>query len=203
MTFCPPHPPQAHPTRVHNARFYPLNNHLLINIRAQAITRQIVWICQWRCRDRLIYSLKYSWNSKVLENQEVIPNVQCPGCPWDHPPPIPTIPFSWSRWGRECLAKCCQNAGISKTFLEDLSKMLWGPTKVIIYHQKVIIPPKKCALIPQNRSINHLTTLIILKKYLRHFVEKCRFRWVGQTNFANSSILGTFRQAIPPLVARV
>ena len=76
---------------------------------------------------------------------------------------------------------------------------------MIIYHQKVIIPPKKCALIPQNRSINHLTTLIILKKYLRHFVEKCHFRWVGgwQTNFANSSILGTFRQAIPPLVKTI
>ena len=25
-----------------------------------------------------------TWNSKVLENQDVIPNVQCPGCPWDH-----------------------------------------------------------------------------------------------------------------------
>ena len=141
-----------------------------------------------------------TWNSKVLENQDVIPNVQCPGCPWDHPPPIPTIPFSWSRWGRECLAKCCQNAGISKTFLEDLSKMLWGPTKVIIYHQKVIIPPKKCALIPQNRSINHLTTLIILKKYLRHFVEKCRFRWVGGANqFCQFQHFGNISPSNPSL----
>ena len=141
-----------------------------------------------------------TWNSKVLENQDVIPNVQCPGCPWDHPPPIPTIPFSWSRWGRECLAKCCQNAGISKTFLEDLSKMLWGPTKVIIYLQKVIIPPKKCALIPQNRSINHLTTLIILKKYLRHFVEKCRFRWVGGANqFCQFQHFGNISPSNPSL----
>ena len=141
-----------------------------------------------------------TWNSKVLENQDVIPNVQCPGCPWDHPPPIPTIPFSWSRWGRECLAKCCQNAGISKTFLEDLSKMLWGPTKVIIYHQKVIIPPKMCALISQNRSINHLTTLIILKKYLRHFVEKCRFRWVGGANqFCQFQHFGNISPSNPSL----
>ena len=144
-----------------------------------------------------------TWNSKVLENQDVIPNVQCPGCPWDHPPPIPTIPFSWSRWGRECLAKCCQNAGISKTFLEDLSKMLWGPTKVIINHQKVIIPPKKCALIPQNRSINHLTTLIILKKYLRHFVEKCRFRWVGGANqFCQFQHFGNISPSNPSLSSK-
>ena len=37
-------------------------------------------------------------------------------------------------------------------FVEDLSTMHWGPSKVTIYHPKVIISPQKCALFPQNRS---------------------------------------------------
>ena len=45
----------------------------------------------------------------------------------------------------QCIAPC-------QEFLDDLSTMKWGPCKVIIYHQNVIISPKKCAHIPQNRS---------------------------------------------------
>ena len=54
---------------------------------------------------------------------------------------------------------CTQNPDIAwkggalpfpRIFLEDLSTMHWGPSKVIIHHRKVIISPQKCALIPQN-----------------------------------------------------
>ena len=40
---------------------------------------------------------------------------------------------------------------------------------MIIHHQKVIISPQKCALIPQNRSFNHISLTFSLT-----FVEKCR-----------------------------
>ena len=40
---------------------------------------------------------------------------------------------------------------------------------MIIHHQKVIISPQKCALIPQNRPFNHIFTH---KNYLRTFVKK-------------------------------
>ena len=42
--------------------------------------------------------------------------------------------------------------------------MHWGPSKVIIHHQKVIISPQKCALIPQNRSFNHISLTFSLTK---------------------------------------
>ena len=44
--------------------------------------------------------------------------------------------------------------------------MHWGPSKVIIYHQKVIVFPKKCALIPQNRSFNHIYLTFSLSKMI-------------------------------------
>ena len=46
---------------------------------------------------------------------------------------------------------------LARIFLEDLSTMPWGPSKVIIYHPKVIISPQKCVLIPQNRSFYHIS----------------------------------------------
>ena len=55
--------------------------------------------------------------------------------------------------------------------------MQWGPSKVIIHHQKVIISPQKCALIPQNRSFNHLfltfsLTKIICALLLKNFASR-------------------------------
>ena len=46
---------------------------------------------------------------------------------------------------------------------------------MIIYHTNVIICPQKCALIPQNRSINHIyLSFSLSKNCLCTFVEKCR-----------------------------
>ena len=54
----------------------------------------------------------------------------------------------------------CQKGGgvlpLARIFLEDLSTMPWGPSKVIIYHPRVIISPQKCAPIPQNKSFSHI-----------------------------------------------
>ena len=44
--------------------------------------------------------------------------------------------------------------------------------KVIIRHQKVIISPKKCALIPQNRSFNHIPLTFSLKKMIYALLSK-------------------------------
>ena len=53
--------------------------------------------------------------------------------------PVHMHPKSWH----------CQKGGGGswQDFLEDLSTMHWGPSKVIIHHQTVIISPQKCALI--------------------------------------------------------
>ena len=72
---------------------------------------------------------------------------------------------------------CTQNHGIARKggalpiariFLEDLSTMHWGPSKVLIYPPKVIIYPPwpKCALLPQNRSFNHIYLTFSLSKMI-------------------------------------
>ena len=85
---------------------------------------------------------------------------------------------------------------------------------MIIHHQKVIISPKKCALIPQNRSFNHIFTH---KNDLRTFVEKCRethlrafvgqirqgarIRGWGSTQFWHCQDFGCIWTSNPPLIA--
>ena len=39
-------------------------------------------------------------------------------------------------------------------------------TTVVIHNQKVIISPQKCALIPQNRSVNHMSLTFSLTKMI-------------------------------------
>ena len=96
---------------------------------------------------------------------------------------------------------------------QDLSTMHWGPSKVILYHQKVIISPQTCALIPQSKSLKHIYSKFSLSKIT--FVEKCRQSHLrsfmgqicqdarnggakgGQTNFGNASILGSVGNLCP------
>ena len=44
----------------------------------------------------------------------------------------------------------------SKELAIYASPVHWGPSKVIIYHPRVIISPQKCAPIPQNKSFSHI-----------------------------------------------
>ena len=43
---------------------------------------------------------------------------------------------------------------------------------MIIHHQKVIISPQKCALIPQNRSFNHISLTFSLTKMIYAVLSK-------------------------------
>ena len=81
---------------------------------------------------------------------------------------------------------------------------------MIIHHQKVIISPQKCALIPQNRSFNHISLTFSLTKMIYALLSKnvtsriyalllAKFAKVpglgvsgrgGQPNFGNARILG-------------
>ena len=83
-------------------------------------------------------------------------------------------------YGRGCRTICSQNIDIAWMGggrsapcqdLEDLSTMHWGPSKVIIHHQKVIIFSQKVCLIPQNRSFNHISLTFSLK-WFTHFCRK-------------------------------
>ena len=86
---------------------------------------------------------------------------------------------------------------------------------MIIHHQKVIISPQKCALIPQNRSFNHISLTFSLTKIIYTLLSKnvasgiyalllAKFAKVpglgggGQPNFGNARILGAFGRATHP-----
>ena len=43
---------------------------------------------------------------------------------------------------------------------------------MIIHHQKVIISPQKCALIPQNRSFNHISLTFSLTQMIYALLSK-------------------------------
>ena len=89
---------------------------------------------------------------------------------------------------------------------------------MINHHQKVIISSQKCALIPHNRSFNHIFLTFSLKKLFTHFCRKmsrvaftrffgpnspcCQDQGgygMGQTNFGNAKIQGPFEPQSPPL----
>ena len=88
-----------------------------------------------------------------------------------------------------------------------------------IFVQKVIMSPQKCALIPQNRSFNHIYVTFSLKNDKSIFAENVTSRIYalllakfakmpglgggGQTIFSNDIILGTFGPETPPLAKLV
>ena len=80
---------------------------------------------------------------------------------------------------------------------------------MIIHHQKVIISPQKCALIPQNNSFNHTSLTFSLTKMIYALLSKnvtsriyalllAKFAKVpglgggGQPNFGNARILDAY-----------
>ena len=59
-------------------------------------------------------------------------------------------------------------------FFEGFVDLHLGPSKVIIYHQKVIFPHKSVPYYPEKIIQPHLFNIFTLKNDLRTFVENCR-----------------------------
>ena len=80
---------------------------------------------------------------------------------WQRPPP----PF----WQCQKGGRLCPLSGF---FWRICPQCTEGPSKVIIHHQKVIISPQKCALIPKNRSFNHISLTFSLTKMIYALLSK-------------------------------
>ena len=127
---------------------------------------------------------------------------------WDGGPYAPKILALPGRGGEGALP-------LARIFWRICPQCTEGPPKVIIHHQKVIISPQKCALIPQNRSFNHISLTFSLTKMIYALLSKnvtsriyalllAKFAKVpglgGQPNFGNARILGAYGPATRPLM---
>ena len=94
---------------------------------------------------------------------------------YDQPDVQPPLGVGWG-------SICTQNTGIARKGVGGLplARIFWricpqctvGPPKWSFITKKWWIPPQKCALIPQNRSFNHISLTFLLTKIIYALLSK-------------------------------